>query len=67
MQTQIVDTLNNLYPNMDKLQESEDPFCSYDAINDTYIVEIKSRSKEYDSWMIERDKFMSNIEVNRNR
>ena len=61
MQTQIVDTLNNLYPNMDKLQETEDPFCSYDAINDTYIVEIKSRDKTYDSWIIEKKKFDSNI------
>ena len=61
-QTEVIEELNSRYPIMDKLLETEDPFCSYDAINDTYIVEIKSRSKEYDSWMIERDKFMSNIE-----
>ena len=61
-QTEVIKELNSRYPIMDKLLETEDPFCSYDAINDTYIVEIKSRSKEYDSWMIERDKFMSNIE-----
>ena len=61
-QTEVIKELNSRYPTMDKLLETEDPFCSYDAINDTYIVEIKSRSKEYDSWMIERDKFMSNIE-----
>ena len=61
-QTEVIEELNSRYATMDKLLETEDPFCSYDAINDTYIVEIKSRSKEYDSWMIERDKFMSNIE-----
>ena len=61
-QTEVIEELNSRYPTMDRLLETEDPFCSYDAINDTYIVEIKSRSKEYDSWMIERDKFMSNIE-----
>ena len=61
-QTEVIKELNSRYPTMDRLLETEDPFCSYDAINDTYIVEIKSRSKEYDSWMIERDKFMSNIE-----
>ena len=61
-QTEVIEELNSRYPTMDKLLETEDPFCSYDAINDTYIVEIKSRSKEYDSWMIERDKFMSNIQ-----
>ena len=61
-QTEVIEELNSRYPTMDKLLETENPFCSYDAINDTYIVEIKSRSKEYDSWMIERDKFMSNIE-----
>ena len=61
-QTEVIEELNSRYPTMDKLLETENPFCSYDAINDTYIVEIKSRSKEYNSWMIERDKFMSNIE-----
>src|SRR6056300_963473 len=47
-QTEVIEELNSRYPTMDKLLETEDPFCSYDAINDTYI--------------IERDKFMSNIE-----
>ena len=61
-QTEVIKELNSRYPTMDKLLETENPFCSYDAINDTYIVGIKSRSKEYNSWMIERDKFMSNIE-----
>ena len=60
-QTEVVKKLNQLYPNMDRLQETEDPFCSYDAVNDTYIVEIKSRDKTYDSWIIEKKKFDSNI------
>jgi len=60
-QDEVIKELNNLYPNMDNLQETEDPFCSYDAINDTYIVEIKSRDKTYDSWIIEKKKFDSNI------
>ena len=60
-QAEVIKELNNLYPNMDNLQETEDPFCSYDAINDTYIVEIKSRDKTYDSWIIEKKKFDSNI------
>jgi len=30
-------------------------------MNDTYIVEIKSRDKTYDSWIIEKKKFDSNI------
>lgn len=59
--TQIINRLNELYPNMDKLQETEDPFCSYDAMNDTYIVEIKSRDNIKDSWIIEKKKFDSNI------
>ena len=46
---------------MDELIESEDIFSSYDCENKDYIIEIKSRDKHYNPWMIEKKKFDSNI------
>ena len=59
-QTEIVNKLNSIYPGLD-LIEVEDQFSTYDAESDTYIVEIKSRDKEYSSWIIEKKKFESNL------
>jgi hypothetical protein len=59
-QTEIVNKLNTIYPDLN-LIEVEDPFSTYDAESDTYIVEIKSRDKEYSSWIIEKKKFESNL------
>ena len=46
---------------MDELVESEDIFSCYDCENKQYIIEIKSRDKHYDPWMIEKKKFVSNL------
>ena len=59
-QTEIIDKLNELYPDLN-LVECEDQFCSCDAESNNYIVEIKSRDKEYNSWIIEKSKFEKNI------
>ena len=59
-QTEIIVKLNDLYPDLN-LVECEDQFCSCDAESDNYIVEIKSRDTEYDSWIIEKSKFDKNI------
>jgi len=59
-QTEIVNKLNAIYPGLD-LIEVEDQYSSFDAESDNYIVEIKSRDKEYRSWIIEKKKFESNI------
>ena len=55
-QADIIDKLNSLYPDLNLL-ECEDQFCSCDAEGDDYIIEIKSRDKEYRSWIIEKKKF----------
>ena len=60
IQTEIVNKLNIIYPDLN-LIEVEDQFSTYDAESDTYIVEIKSRDKEYSSWIIEKKKFESNL------
>ena len=59
-QTEIIDKLNSIYPGLD-LVEVSDPYSSYDAENERYIVEVKSRDKQYKSWAIEKKKFDSNI------
>ena len=59
-QTEIIDKLNSIYPGLD-LVEVSNPYSSYDAENERYIVEVKSRDKQYDSWVIEKKKFDNNI------
>ena len=59
-QTEIIDKLNEIYPGLD-LVECSDKYSSYDAENQRYIVEVKSRDKQYKSWAIEKKKFDSNI------
>tara|TARA_A100001011_G_scaffold365792_1_gene417779 strand:- start:618 stop:1022 length:405 start_codon:yes stop_codon:yes gene_type:complete len=59
-QTEIIDKLNSIYPGLD-LVEATDPYSSFDAENTRYIVELKSRDKQYRSWVIEKKKFDSNI------
>jgi len=60
-QTDIINKLNAIYPSLN-LVECEDQFCSCDAQSDNYIVEIKSREKQYRSWVIEKKKFDDNID-----
>ena len=59
-QLEIINKLNERYPGLN-LEECLDNYCTCDATNDRYIVEIKSRDTEYDSWIIEKKKYDSNI------
>ena len=54
----IIKVLNNV-KNLEDLSETDD-MCSFDAENDTAIVEFKVRRKEYDQWMIELYKLSHN-------
>ncbi len=59
---EIVNCLNDLYKDvMDKLTMAEDEFSPYDAENKLYLVEIKSRDTKYDSWIIQEDKYKTNL------
>ncbi len=59
---EIVNCLNDLYKDvMDKLTMAEDEFSPYDAENKLYLVEIKSRDTKYDSWIIQEDKYLTNL------
>ena len=59
-QKEIIDKLNEIYPGLN-LIECADKYSPYDAENERYIVEVKSRDKQYRSWAIEKKKFDSNI------
>ena len=61
-QADIIRYLNNMFPFMDQLVETEDIFETYDCENKLYIVEIKSRDKYYDPWLIEKQKLISNLQ-----
>ena len=60
-QTEIIVKLNSIYSNLN-LVEVNDRYSTYDAENESYIVEVKSRDKKYRSWAIEKKKFDSNID-----
>jgi len=61
-ETDIVNCLNELYEDvMGKLTLAEDEYSPYDAENELYLVEIKSRDTKYDSWIIQEDKYKTNL------
>ena len=57
---EIVSHLNGIYPSL-KLVKCVDQFSFWDAENKDYLIEIKSRVKEYNSWIIEKRKMLSNL------
>ena len=62
-QTEVIDRWNSIHvANEPLIETSDNPFATYDAQSSEYIVEIKSRDKNYDSWMIEKYKFDINLE-----
>ena len=42
---------------------AKDTYCRYDAHNNNYIIEFKSRRKHYDTQLIEYAKFDCNMEI----
>ena len=61
-QRDIIRYINNLFPFMDQLVETKDMFETYDCENKQYLIEIKSRDKYYDPWIIEKQKLYSNYD-----
>lgn len=62
-QKEVINRWNDIHLIDEPLFEVEDnPFSTYDAQSSQYIVEIKSRDRLYDSWIIEKYKFDINFE-----
>lgn len=60
---EIIDRWNDIHQTYEPLVKvEENPFSTFDAQSNEFIVEIKSRSKKYDSWIIEKYKFDINFE-----
>tara|TARA_R100001163_G_scaffold10367_1_gene9713 strand:+ start:4010 stop:4417 length:408 start_codon:yes stop_codon:yes gene_type:complete len=55
--------LEKLYPKLGALREPEDQFSPFDFECDTYIIEVKCRSKVWDPWFIEEIKYLTNINI----
>jgi len=55
-----INLLNKLYSL--KLKKSKQKFCSYDAVDDRYIVEIKNRRSYYPTKLIEASKMFTNFQ-----
>jgi len=58
-QLEIINKLNQLEV-FGQLTETTNIYEHYDCYNDNYIVEIKSRQREYNPWLIEKYKYDKN-------
>ena len=58
-QLEIINKLNQ-FEIFGQLTETTNIYEHYDCYNDNYIVEIKSRQREYNPWLIEKYKYDKN-------
>jgi len=58
-QLEIINKLNQLEV-FGQLTETKNIYEHYDCYNDNYLVEIKSRQREYNPWLIEKYKYDKN-------
>lgn len=56
----VIKALAKAFPKMNKLSDTHKTE-TFDCENSDYIFEIKCRDKRYDSWILEKSKFDSNI------
>ena len=59
-QAAIIKKLNDLQIYGD-LVETQNIYSHYDCFNDNYLIEIKSRQRQYNPWLIEKIKYDNNI------
>ena len=58
-QIEIINKLNQLDV-FGQLKETTNIYEHYDCYNDNYLIEIKSRQREYNPWLIEKYKYDKN-------
>lgn len=62
--SKIIERLESRFPNvMRGVQEASDQYSTYDFSNDLYLIEVKSRRKRYNPWLIEQHKVVANKEI----
>ena len=59
-QLEIINKLNQL-DIFGQLSETTNIYEHFDCFNDNYLIEIKSRQREYNPWLIEKYKYDKNI------
>lgn len=59
--SKIIEKLSLLYPHMGCPIEATDQFSTFDFESERYLIEVKSRRKRYDPWLIEKHKVDSNV------
>jgi len=62
--TEIIKRLTILFPKaMAGVEKAVDQFSPFDFSNKRYLIEVKSRRKRYDPWIIEKSKVDSNYDL----
>ena len=59
--SKIIEKLSLRYPHMGCPIEATDQFSTFDFESEQYLIEVKSRRKRYDPWLIEKHKVDSNV------
>jgi len=62
-ESEVASNIMKAFPRMKELRKARDEFSPFDYESDDYLVEIKSRRKAYDPWVIEQLKVDTNIGI----
>ena len=62
-EAEVAEKIMAAFPRMKELRQARDDFSPFDYESDDYLVEIKSRRKAYDPWIIEQLKVDTNVAI----
>jgi hypothetical protein len=62
-EAEVAEKIMAAFPHMKELRQARDEFSPFDYESDDYLVEIKSRRKAYDPWIIEQLKVDTNVAI----
>ena len=62
-EAEVAEKIMAAFPRMKELRQAGDEFSPFDYESDDYLVEIKSRRKAYDPWIIEQLKVDTNVAI----
>ena len=62
-EAEVAEKIMAAFPRMKELRQAMDEFSPFDYESDDYLVEIKSRRKAYDPWIIEQLKVDTNVAI----
>ena len=62
-EAEVAEKIMAAFPCMKELRQARDEFSPFDYESDDYLVEIKSRRKAYDPWIIEQLKVDTNVAI----